>query len=406
MKFWQKALPKTGLLFISLLIEVKLFPFIPIDYVDPRLSKELLASLFAAGTILCVLRTGPWAPMKNPYLLGLLFYCLLSPFLHSTLTFPTVPDSVIASLWGYKALWYIILYFLFGWAIASIRWNRHDEDHFRNIFIFLGAVSSIYGFIQAFLPDQFQILNHDPFTQNTTNKEITSFFAHPNFASSFIVITLPFMYRARKRAWIAFCSGVVLMIDSKFAVLGLSVVTYLYGMYLLRGWRLYWNLIWSFLLVWFVSAAALHPAMLGSSGRFVVWGYMWQDLLNSPLAPGKSFLLTGYGLGSFSYLFMNMHGIYFAEAHSLLFEFVFNMGLIGGILLIFSIFWLIFKITPSIIESEDTWVWYCVFGALSVMSFGYFFEHIEPHRYIWCLTAGMLYQKLLKGEPHEKSSCT
>lgn len=395
MRFWSKALPKCGLLFISILIEVKLFPFIPVDYVDPRMTKEVLASFFVVAIILCNVYAGKWAQLKNPWLFALLFYCFTSPFTHPVFDFPARSDEIIAALWGYKPLWHIFLYFLFGWAIASTSWDRHDEVHFRNIFIFLGGISAIYACIQCFLPDQLQHLNMDEHTKNTTHKEMTAFFAHPNFASSFIVITLPFMYRARKYLLAIFCTAVIILIDSKFAILGAAFVLFSYIFWLYRKWAIPWCLLWGVLLIAVVNHITYYPSVVDSSGRFVVWGYILQDLLSNPYAGNHSFLLTGYGLGAFSHLFMNLHGVYFAEAHSLFFEFLFNAGIIGVVLLFFSIFWLLFKITPHIIEDEDTWVWYCTFLALLIMSFGYFFEHIEPHRYIWCLVSGILYHKLL-----------
>jgi hypothetical protein len=94
-------------------------------------------------------------------------------------------------------------------------------------------------------------------------------------------------------------------------------------------------------------------SFVGDSGRFKVWSVIIKDVKNPMNANGQAIKrsLTGFGLGSFRYLFHNQHkdltpGEPFFEAHNEYLEVLYNTGIIGLGLFLMGIFFIIRQSFP------------------------------------------------------------
>jgi len=86
----------------------------------------------------------------------------------------------------------------------------------------------------------------------------------------------------------------------------------------------------------FFTSNKIHNFIGGGTGstRFPVWSQIIKDVKNPVEGGSKQYSFTGYGLGSFRYLFHSQHpisevGDNFLEAHNDYLELFYNTGLIG-----------------------------------------------------------------------------
>jgi hypothetical protein len=384
------AIIKFALVTITLCIGLGIYPITANDILQPWLAKEFLAMTFASLTICFYLYYGGSISIRNPGVLACLVYLCIHPLILQKIDFGNISDNLIYSLSSSIPLVQVLIYFLFFAVVASLKLSNRDLRNFVDIFCWLGVITAVYCFIQFLGYDQFQKFTDNQGTAFTTGKEITGFMGHPNQCGIFLVCTLPFIIF--KRDWFKFIIVAIACILTKsiVAIGGALAVSLLY--LFIKSNKMTKILI---------SAVALIGLCVGSiylvnnpgvgSGRIETWVEAWKLLICGP--DGNSHFIIGYGFGTFQYLMIGYLGNTFNWMHFDGYQWLFETGIVGLSLLIFSIIWLIRKKYKHIIKDEKRWVFAISLIGLIICSFGSFVFQVEPLRFIGVFLFGFLHQK-------------
>lgn len=370
-----------SLILIPVLIDLSLAPFTADIISDPVLTKEILAFIFIFSISFTALFNGIQIRIKNYWVLILISYMILHPLITTHLTFDDGVDNLISQLWTYKPLAYTIIYFLFFMVISSLQFTEDQLKMIVKILCIVGVLTGFYIIIQKLGWDQFQNLGIWSSAKHTTNANLTATFTHPNYAASFLTIVIPLLWFNRWYFWSCFLIGIIFMVNSQIAsgALILGFIMFIWSKCSNQG-----RSILIMLPLIFLICLKLFHVHIEDNGRFEAWRLMWQDLNENHV------WLTGHGFGSFHYYFQPIHRHVFTQAHNELWQFIYEGGLIAGGLLIYSIFWLIKRITPLIIADRLVFCLFISFMIYCANSMGQFVTQIEPHRYIGVLLFSIL----------------
>lgn len=381
-----------ALISIPLILEIGLFPFLPDTLTEYRTVKEFLAVLFAAGIFIWALHGHHRVGCVNPWLGILVGYILLHPFLsprYSLILF----NQNIAGFWEYKPLLYALMYFGFFCVISQLRLHFGYFETIFKVLMWLGVGTAVYALLQRIGLDQFQYWSSDVHLRAVTNGEMTATMTQPNYAGAYLAFVIPFAFYFR-RWWAVILIGVaVIAIDSKFGIA--AMVCALVFMFLRTKKQLYSIFValalGALIMGWSLFEGA---ADWSDSGRFAIWQTVWHDIV-SPWVGTKAYPLTGYGPGSFRFIWTAFHHSGWMEVHNEWLQFGLEAGLLGVTLWIFSIFWLIRRLKPFTIEDDQVKPLFASFVAMLVSTCGLFTLQIDPHRFMAVTVFALLHNKLL-----------
>lgn len=386
-----------ALVIVPLVLKFHLFPILPYDLNEYRLTKEFFALLLA---ILCfgwVTFRGRLQPIKNPWLVCLIGYLALHRFVMPPFELFLFGTNV-GAFWIYKPMFVALIFFALFWAIASTEIPFTPLRILFRVVSNVGLICAVYLILQKLGIDPMQKVNSEFVAAAVDSAEAPSTLIHPNYAGAFLALCLPLCLYSRK--WFCFFVTAIAIVlsQSAFAVLGgvVGVLSFLW--FSCRRWRkiMIWNL--GVIVVGAVLIYGLHPFALPDNGRFGAWASIFHDTIY-PFMDDKSHAVYGFGLGSYRYLWVPHYHHPFTQAHNEYLEFFFNTGIVGLTLLIFSIFWLLKRAVPLTITDEQVGALLAVLLASLVMATGLFVWQIEPTRIYTVIFAGLITNKILKGVP-------
>lgn len=235
----------------------------------------------------------------------------------------------IENLWNYKPIFVAMLYLLMASAIAQ---NFIDIKKVAKIISWVGFIMSLTVIAEHFGFQEFWRVQNDGELGAMRHPELMGFLAQYTLASAFICMCLPGALFCRKYFFAVVMSIAIFLLSSHFG---------------------YMSAIFAWV-IWILSKngflRALMPSLIGigiliflyifwnqDDGRFGLWSMIWHDMTNplfgNRLAESQGFF--GYGAGSYGVFFPIIHHSPWWKAHNDYFEFLFNNG-IAGILLMLS----------------------------------------------------------------------
>lgn len=328
----QRLLIVLGLVIIPFYeILLRAFPFVVGTAPDSRVTKEIVALVFALAIGLLAVFHGNIKPFKNKFFLLIPIYLFLNLIIcpHIDLF---INNNEVGDFYFWKPFCEVLCFSLMIIAVASM---EIDFDYILRIMVICGFIMSIYVFLQAMGLDQFWVAKKEQWFTSVRAYNLGGNLGQPTVVASFMVMMVPLAFYLRKY-WMALSITVACLLTHGAMVtmaLGLLVMIYLMkfnhffiglflGIFLVIGIGIYH------------SPGIQNKIIDRMDGRWTCWKQVIGDIRNGQVKDGQKLSITGIGLGRFSFIFPSKHNSNFQEAHNDTMEFVYDCGLIGGFLLI------------------------------------------------------------------------
>jgi len=318
-------------MFITLICSALLItPFFIWSGFDTRQPKLLLALVFSLGLSLYAFSKGYYKPYKNIWIL------LFLAFIPINFIFAPQIENRIASVqmssWVLEAFLYILIFFLAHAALSSYQFSDDDKDKILKIMVRVGAVMSLYAAAQWFGFDQFFK------GQQGGALQTCGTLGTPVLLSPFLAMIIPIALYFRKYIQSVLMLIVVFLCNSQVGC-GAMIVSLIFlvgtkSKYLKFAMVSLFITLSLVLSIGFFTSSKIRSFVGEGTGttRFPVWSQIIKDVKNPVVMKDgetERYGITGYGLGSFRYLFHARNSNAFFEAHNDYLELFYNTGLIG-----------------------------------------------------------------------------
>lgn len=367
----------------------RLFPYAQVIAPDTRVTKELVAMMFALAIGLSAVFYGI-KPFKNKFALifvgFLLFNYFMSPFI------PLAVDHIDSSnFWFWKPMAKTLCFLLMIVAIASIK----PDDKFLLIAMWCGVAMSVYAILQWLGFDQFWGTREGDEFRWVTQPGVAGTMGNSTVAASFIAMLVPIAIYFTKYVEAALMILAVIVTKSDMGVMAILLISILvfirvYPHLLFHVYGLAFVLMVGASLL-FIHNQAFHQYIVNkSSGRTAVWGQVLKDFRDGPIEGLKSdFSFTGAGLGSFPHIFSTRHNSIFKQAHSEPLELLYSCGLIGFGLAVLALFSLFFSVMRE--ATDRSFYLLLSLWAILVCSCGLFVFQLGAHQFYASFIVGLLH---------------
>lgn len=318
-------------------------PFFVFQGYDTRIPKMNLALGIALGLSLLAVFQGKLKAFKNKPLLFLMGFLLVSIYL-SPKPDITLLGRQVADFWVWKTMFHSIVFFLMLVTVSGIEFTKKNIFLLLNIMVWCGFVMALYCIAQSIGIEQFFVLNTKVKATLCTPKNfIGGTLGHPTIVSPFIAMIIPIAFYLKKRIKAFFMFIAVFLTCSQVAIgaMLVSLVFYLSAKgrrWLVGGW-ITLILAIAILGIGYFKAPRI-KAFVGDSGRFETWEQIVTDIKSPINKEGNRYGLTGFGVGSFAYIFPRKHNSLMHQAHNEYLELAYNTGVIGLGLFLWAIFYI------------------------------------------------------------------
>jgi hypothetical protein len=311
-------------------------PFITIKGMDSRLPKEYFALGVAATIALLAVSNGSLKSLQNKWLVAFVLWCIfITPFAQKWIGLSLYGGGNVDGLWNYKVLLYSTIYLVALVAISSIKNVSRIIPSVMNVMFYSGFVMSLYVILQSIGIDPlFKISTYEA-TKYIPSNKLAGTLGHPSIVAMFILVCIPAAIFLKKRYSLLLMISSLLLTKSMISIGALALSTMFLFFFDKRHW-----LIVVFLFFVFLSTIFQGFIISEASGRYDVWLTALNDIKQNPIT-----ILTGFGIGGFSFIFQPlMHGNmeYWASLHNEYLQVLWGVGIVGLFLLIRSIYW-VFK---------------------------------------------------------------
>jgi hypothetical protein len=373
-----------GTILIPLCLGFSFYPFIPESILNYWVCKDFLALLFAGIIFSISINKQGLRAQSNPWPAILVGYIVIHNFIVPKFEIENKTDRMIVTLWEYLPIAFSLVYYLFFLSIQNICVTSRRKQVLMRTLMWIGFLSAVYLVFQFFGLDERQDLNTFTDTKSTDSASLTSFLTHPNYAGSFVAMCIPFALYFQRWWMSALMAVSVVLTQSHIAIGGLVLGVAFYAWFSMNlSYR--WLFLVCYFLLFSLYGVLNHVGILGfpiDNGRLNVWFLMWEDIKQLPL--------FGHGFGSFRILFQVEHGINWAAAHNELWQFIYECGFVGGMILI-SGCWKILEDAFIEIKENGIMLALCAsFIITLVCSFGQFIYQLEPFRFVTIAIVGCI----------------
>ena len=385
-----------GLVFIPFyeLITTLFLPAQSIAFFDTRFPKECVAFSIALAIILIGIYKGPIKPLKNIWLV--LFIGFLVVNINKA---PVMPIDLgqfdISNFWVWQPFLNIIVYFFMLVVVASQDWTELNGKKIFNIMAWSGFIMSLYIFLQRAGFDQIFYVRSSEIVQGTAVPELVGTLGAPSLVAPFLAICLVPALFIKKFIFAVSMAVAVFMIHSEFVIGGTIVALIVF--YGFRNKKILFSLL--FLAIFAVCTLYLigkedgRQYIFQDNGRFPVWSEIVTDL-SSPLSmkDHRKYGMTGFGLGSYQYLFHVKHVSVWREAHNEYLELAYCTGIIGLGLFAAALGATLLVSFDQAKVNDQALVLMAVLSVLYFIAAGTFIWHLAVYQFYTIVVVGMIYQ--------------
>ena len=374
-------------------------PFLVLQGYDTRIPKMSLALGVALGLSLLAIFQGKLKAFKNKPLLFLIGFLLLSIYF-SPKPEITLQGMDVSNFWVWKPMFYISVFFLMLVTVSSLELNKGDGKLILNMMVWSGFIMALYCIVQSLNIDQFFVLNSKlEATYHVPKNTIGGTLGHPTIVSPFIAMIIPIAFYLKKRVKALFMLTAVCLTCSQIAI-GAMLASLAFYIATMGRRRLISGCI-ALILASLILGVGYFKSpriktFVSDSGRFGVWEQIITDIKSPINKEGNRYGLTGFGPGSFRYIFPLKHNSAMHQAHNDFLELVYNTGIIGlGLFL-----WAIFYIFQTNFSFRRIWegkadryrmALLSSFGCILLCSVGTFCLQLGAHLYFFIVVAGLLH---------------
>lgn len=385
---------KIGLIIIPFYeLVIRCFPSAFVIGTDTRGPKLALSLMIALAVGLWCLFQGKLKTFQNKGMLAFVAYAFLSMQLA-----PNVPlfinDQDSSMFWMWKQMVIILIYAFLIISVASIDFRKEDIGKISNIMAYCGAIMAIYVFIQWAGLDQFFVAKTQQTITSVENYKLVGVLGQPTVVSSFLAIILPIALCSRKTICTIIIAAALFLINSKVAlvsgycgVLACSIFTR----------KSYATTILLLLAVLFVLSAFVFRSDWTDSGRIEQWRHIlnyWKTPLSINGAKGMH-TIAGFGPGSFEYFYPISRSSNFFHPHNEYIYILFNFGIAGLGIILYSIFIMAKKFFISCLESvhidNSRFGFMSSFIVALALSGGTFILGLGAHSFYMAIIVGLLH---------------
>lgn len=351
------------------------------------MAASMISTLMAISIGLWVLYTFGFKKIQNHWICIFIFFIIFSSFHSPNIQFESVFTPKDPGLFNFKPMFESLVYFLMFMGIASLPYDCNNRGKINITLAYVGLIYSVYIIAQHCGMDQFYKLQDNTFNQLSRQPQDGGFISQPVYAAALLSICLPFIFKFKR--WLIVLPIIAILLTSNRSALSAIAIS---GIYLLTGNKRYVLYILGAYISLLALAVAIywaHPNFnfnIESWGRLATWKSVLGDIIH-PSFPGvnKAYILTGFGIGSFSVLFPFYHQSPFFQTHNEYLEVLYTLSLIGLFLFIKSI-WHIFKTS-----SDKTFTASLI--AISVCAVTNPVWHIPQLQFLTVFLIGMVYNK-------------
>lgn len=288
----------------------------------------------------------------------------------------------VDGLWNFKALFLVMAYLIAGMAILSVQWTDDNIRRLLMIVSYSGFLMSLYVFFQAIGIDPMFHVKHLHSSSLADSPNIVGTLGHPGTLGIFLLLCLiPSI--ALKKNYIIGCLLIAIFLTHSHIVWGATILSLLF--FVSAGNNKLFILLSMLTVLAVFCISQLHG--LQDSGRFNVWMQIINDMLEHP-----NTLFTGFGIGSFSYVFspiIHQQGPYWAQAHNEYLEMFWGAGIIGVVMLLIVIFNQ-FKQSWGMVHNISIRTLLTMFFAICVCAAGNFVWHLGVFQLYSIVIIGIL----------------
>lgn len=353
---------------------------------DSRASKQILAIGFSLAIGLLAVFQGTIKAFRNKWLLlipvYLVFNIIICP--HVELVINNI-DSGDFYFWKPFAI--VLCFTLMIVAIASM---EIDFDYVINVMVICGAVMSGYIILQYFGFDQFWVAKDGNQFTAVRMEALGGNLGQPTLVASFVVMMIPLAIYLKKYLLAVLITIGTLITGSAMAM---SAMVVMFLMWLVR-WKV-WTVIPIIIISIFLTGLFCYvPAFKQKiidrmDGRWATWTNIYKDIHDGQIGDGKKFPFTGVGLGRFSYLFPQKHNSGWQQAHNDLYEFTYDCGFIGVLILLSGVLSMIL-FHYSCVDSNISLAILLSFVGIFICSLGGFPFQLGAHQFYAAVLVGFL----------------
>ena len=396
---WQRLLVILGLVIIPFYeIFLHTLPLVRSVSPDSRVNKEIIALVFSLSIGLLAVFQGTLKPFNNKYFLlipvYLLFNLIMSP--HADLF---INNNEVGDFYFWKPFAIVLCFSLMIIAVASM---EIKFEEILKVMVICATIMSIYVILQKFGFDQFWMpkgniggSNGNVFTA-VRAEALGGNLGQPTIVSCWIIMMVPLgMYL--KKYWM-----VALMVVACVLTQGAVVISSLLIIWLISVFYLYKELrivIITFLLLSVIIIAFnknIQSRIINRmDGRWAVWTDIASDLHNGQIKDGMNMSITGAGFGRFGFTFPDRHHSVFHEAHNDPYQFMYDCGFIGELLLLGGVFLMIhtawMNLSPICLSILLSFI------AVFLCSLGTFPFQLGAHQFYASVLVGLLHNRKLLG---------
>jgi len=368
-------------LLLSLLVPHNFPVFMP----DTRIGKEYIALGFMLASSLVVLFKDGIKPVQNKWLLIFVGFIFLSIF--------RAPDFILENglrnFWMWQPAAYAIIILLFISVVASVDALNHDM--IKNTIVGVGCAMAIYVFVQLAGLDPLFFVNDREDTKFLRAAALGGMLGQPTLVAPFIGMCIPFaLVEGRWVISILMLTAVILTqsaVGVVATIAGVMVVLFFKSPRVFLALGIVCAGIFGFAI--YKDRLNTGNEFFNSSGRLGIWKHIVKDIQEPPHAKtNKIHALTGFGPGSYRYVFVTKHQTEFVRAHNEYLEMIYNIGIIGFVL--FGIFvWSLWSDLAGRIFYDDTvlalWASFIIIALAALGTF------------VWQLAAHMFYTAVILG---------
>src|SRR3990167_1905434 len=299
---------------IILLSGLLILPLLVIHGYDLRYPREILA--IGLAIILTVYHLSAYK-LEFPDNRWIFYFILWAFF--ATLFIPKIQGLTLSGgasldgLWNFKPLFYLTIYALMFFVISDLVITGQNIRQICYVICVSSTIMSIIVIGQFFGIENF-LKNpsaHD--LTSVTQYRLGGLLGHPTLVSAYLVICLPLILYIKQWIPAVLATMAILATRSDFAIGTLifsSIFFWCYG----KSFRVVLSSIICFLSI---SLIFILKIPVQDSGRFAIWGMILKDMTTPFLIPdGLTYFFTGFGIGSFSYLFPSIHSNLWLQAHN------------------------------------------------------------------------------------------
>jgi hypothetical protein len=332
---------KIGLVIIPFYeLIVRCFPSAYVLAVDTRGPKLALSLLVAAGIGVISLYQGKIKKFSNKGILAFIVYAFMCmQFAPNVPLFINENDS--SMFWMWKPMVIILSYGFLILAIANIQLSKKDIIQVLKIMAVCGAVMSVYIFIQKLGLDQFFFPKTDQRVTGVTNQVLAGSLGQPTVVSSFLAIVLPIALCVNMPVCSITIALALILANSKVALVSAVMGVFSYAILAKSKILL---LILTLIFLGSMVFMSTHLTKLKSewddNGRIGQWKHImifWKTPLKINGVQSMH-TITGFGPGSYEYLYPISRSSAFYHPHNEYIYILFNFGIIGLGIILYSIF--------------------------------------------------------------------